>query len=147
MKFVHFFSLAILVPCIIQAQHIENSLTKITFNKTRKTVAEWIRDDRRNDFGKTKIITITSQPDNQFKIQTASTVADLDPEDFIKIASGYAFYCRNIKKKGDIEYGAIVIDPTQHHFDQKRAGLVHQLLINQYIRRQLAKDNTFVQLD
>ena len=147
MKLAYFFSLVTLVPCIVQAQHIEDSLTRITFNKTKKTIAEWIRDERGNEFGKTKVLTIESKSKGKFAITTASTVAMLDADDFKKIAAGYAFYCRNIKKKNDIEYGVIVIDPKQHHFDYDKAQLIRKLLIDQYIERQLQKSHLGIKLE
>lgn len=147
MKLAYFFSVITLIPCLTNAQHLQDSLTKITFNKTRKTIAEWIRDDRGNEFGKTKVITIETKSENKFTITTASTVSVLDSDDFKKIAAGYAFYCSNIKRKKGIEYGVIVIDPNQHHFDHQKAQLIRKLLINQYIEKQLNKNSNFVRLE
>jgi hypothetical protein len=136
MKLTHFFLTNALVTLTSQAMHIEHSSTPIPFNGHKKALFEWIRDDRNNEFGKTAIIITTT---NEPPFIKKGSVKTLDPDVFKLIAVGYSFYCANVKKKNGIAYGAIVINPEQHHFNSTIAQKICMHIRNAYIEKQLTK--------
>ena len=136
--------ISLFISPALNAMHIKDSVTKLTFNGEKKTVHEWLRDDRKKEFGKTSLITIGSNPT---VLKKTGHVRTMHPNDFKLIAAGFSFYCADIKKKGAVTYGAIVIDPNQHHFDDAFARAVYLELKNNYLVKQLAKENTYITLE
>jgi hypothetical protein len=139
MKLHYFFITTILIPSITHAaqhiaQHIDGTATYIRFNKIKKPLYDWIRDDLDKEFGKTDIIkTETNEP----PFTSIGTVKNLCRENFQLITIGYSLYCPNIKKENNIEYGAIVITPNFYHFDQKIADNICMHIKNGYLMKLL----------
>lgn len=125
-----------LIPFLSQTMHIENSHTIIKFNKQKKPLYEWIRDDQKKEFGNTTIImTKTNEP----PFIKSGTIKTLKPKEFQLITAGCSFYCHNIKNKNGIEYGAIVINPQHYYFDREIARKITLQLKNSYLETQLIK--------
>jgi hypothetical protein len=138
MKFKHFFLMSALVSPISQAMHFENGSTRLQFDGKEKTIRDWIRDDRNENFGKTTVITTTT---NKHPFEKSGSVRTLTPAEFQLICTGYSFYCSNLKNKNNITYGAIIINPHQHHFDKKAARNMCEHIKNTYVEKQLEKDS------
>ena len=139
MNLTHFFLMNALITSFSQAMHIENSLTLIKFKKEKKSIYEWIRDDQKKEFGNTAIITTTT---NQPPFKKTNSVKTLQLKEFDLIAAGHAFYCSNIKKKNNITYGAIIINPQQYHFKSDIAEKICMNIRNSYVKKQLTKNLT-----
>ena len=134
MNLKYFFLMSALFSFVVQSQHIENSSTKITFNKKRKPFFEWVRDNKNEAFGATAIIiTNTNKPPFEKK----GSIKTLTKDNYQLITKGFSFYCSNIKKKNDVYYGAIIINPNQHHFDAKLAKKMCIQIRDSYIVKKL----------
>lgn len=134
MKISRFFLMSTLISSLSQTMHIKNSLTIIQFNKEKKALYEWIRDDKNKEFGNTAIITTTT---NEPPFTESNYVKTLQPKEFNLIANGFAFYCSNIKKENNITYGAIIINPEQYHFKREVAEIICMTIRNNYVKKQL----------
>lgn len=118
-------------------KHIQNNSTIISFNHKKKSIFEWIRDDKKKEFGRTPII-ITS-PNNELLFLKRNTIKNLQQEELTYITNGYAFYCKNISKKKNIVYGAIVINTNRSQFKSEIAETIYIELRNQYLGEQISK--------
>jgi hypothetical protein len=137
MKLQYLFLMNIFFPSLVYAQHIVDTSTKIKFNKEKRPLFEWIRDHKKNAFGNTEIIKTTSKEPHFFRIGSIKT---LTKKDFILITKGHSFYCDNIKKKNKICYGALVINPDQHHFNAQEAKQICMHIRNAYIINYILDD-------
>lgn len=131
---LHYFLFSMVLSAHLYAsektKHISNCCTSITFNKEKKSIILWLREDSNNAFGKTPIFYY--EQNKKINFQNKTLVKNLSKQDFGLIVTGNSFYCRCLTQKNNIYYGAIVINKTNDNLLNSQTMLdIYTIIKNQ----------------